>query len=97
MTDASLFTSGALFTQDYLVEGIADTAQYRGVAQTAREVSQPDGTHGTLPLFAPIESAFVLRAYRGKGIASNPLINWRGLRSMPIWHQYAGQTAERTI
>ena len=31
MTDASLFTSGALFTQDYLVEGITDTAQYRGV------------------------------------------------------------------
>jgi hypothetical protein len=28
MTDASLFTSGALFTQDYLVEGIASTAQY---------------------------------------------------------------------
>jgi hypothetical protein len=39
MTDASLFTSGALFTQDYLVEGITDTAQYRGVAQTEREVS----------------------------------------------------------
>jgi hypothetical protein len=31
MTDASLFTSGALFTQDYLVEGITDTAQYRDV------------------------------------------------------------------
>jgi hypothetical protein len=31
MTDASLFTSGALFTQDYLVEGITDTAQYRAV------------------------------------------------------------------
>lgn len=31
MTDASLFTSGALFTQDYLVQGITDTAQYRDV------------------------------------------------------------------
>lgn len=31
MTDASLFTSGALFTQDYLVEGITDTAQHRAV------------------------------------------------------------------
>lgn len=31
MTDPSLFTSGALFTQDYLVEGIAGTAQFRGV------------------------------------------------------------------
>ena len=31
MTDASLFTSGALFTQDYLVEGIASTAQYAAV------------------------------------------------------------------
>ena len=31
MTDASLFTSGALFTQDYLVEGIASTAQYSAV------------------------------------------------------------------
>lgn len=31
MTDASLFTSGALFTQDYLVEGIASTAQYGAV------------------------------------------------------------------
>lgn len=32
MTDPSLFTSGALFTQDYLVEGITGTAQFRGVA-----------------------------------------------------------------
>jgi hypothetical protein len=31
MTDHSLFTSGALFTQDYLVEGIASTAQFNGV------------------------------------------------------------------
>jgi hypothetical protein len=31
MTDASLFTIGALFTQDYLVEGIASTAQYNAV------------------------------------------------------------------
>ena len=31
MTDPSLFTSGALFTQDYLVEGITGTAQFRGV------------------------------------------------------------------
>lgn len=31
MTDPSLFTTGALFTQDYLVEGITGTAQYRGV------------------------------------------------------------------
>jgi hypothetical protein len=31
MTDPSLFTSGALFTQDYLVEGIASTAQFKSV------------------------------------------------------------------
>ena len=31
MTDPSLFTSGALFTQDYLVEGINGTTQFRGV------------------------------------------------------------------
>lgn len=31
MTDPSLFTSGALFTQDYLVEGIASTAQFGAV------------------------------------------------------------------
>lgn len=31
MIDASLFTSGALFTQDYLVEGITGTAQYKAV------------------------------------------------------------------
>jgi hypothetical protein len=31
MHDPSLFTSGALFTQDYLAEGIAATANYRAV------------------------------------------------------------------
>ena len=31
MHDPSLFTSGALFTQDYLVQGIAATANYRAV------------------------------------------------------------------
>ncbi len=31
MTDPSLFTAGALFTQDYLSEGIVGTAQYRAV------------------------------------------------------------------
>lgn len=31
MNDPSLFTSGALFTQDYLVEGIANTAQFNSV------------------------------------------------------------------
>lgn len=31
MTDPSLFTSGALFTQDYLSEGVRDTAQYQAV------------------------------------------------------------------
>jgi len=31
VTDFSLFTSGALFTQYYLVEGIAGTVRYRGV------------------------------------------------------------------
>ena len=35
MTDASLFTSGALFTQDYLVEGIASTGQYNAVDTAA--------------------------------------------------------------
>ncbi len=35
MTDASLFTSGALFTQDYLVEGIASTAQYAAADSAA--------------------------------------------------------------
>ena len=37
MTDPSLFTSGALFTQDYLLDGITGTEQYRRVdAKTAR-------------------------------------------------------------
>lgn len=31
MTDATLFTSGALFTQDYLLEGIASSSQYQAV------------------------------------------------------------------
>lgn len=31
MIDPSLFTTGALFTQDYLVEGITGTPQFRGV------------------------------------------------------------------
>ena len=31
LTDPSLFTSGALFTQDYLLEGITGTEQYRTV------------------------------------------------------------------
>lgn len=31
MHDPSLFTSGALFTQDYLAEGITDTAQFQAV------------------------------------------------------------------
>ncbi len=35
MTDASLFTSGALFTQDYLVEAIASTPQYNAVDTAA--------------------------------------------------------------
>ncbi|WP_206663916.1 hypothetical protein [Sphingomonas oligophenolica] len=35
MNDPSLFTSGALFTQDYLSQGIADTAQYRAVDPAA--------------------------------------------------------------
>jgi len=35
MTDASLFTSGALFTQDYLVEGITKTAQFSNVDTVA--------------------------------------------------------------
>ena len=35
MNDSSLFTSGALFTQDYLSQGIADTAQYRAVDPAA--------------------------------------------------------------
>ena len=38
MTDPSLFAAGALFTQDYLVDGIAGTAQFKGVdAATTRE------------------------------------------------------------
>lgn len=31
MADATLFTAGALFTQDYLVEGIANSSQYGAV------------------------------------------------------------------
>ena len=34
MTDPGLFTSGALFTQDYLVDGIAGSSQYRAVDTT---------------------------------------------------------------
>ena len=37
VTDPSLFTSGALFTQDYLLEGITGTEQCRAVdSKTAR-------------------------------------------------------------
>ncbi|BCA59297.1 Eco57I restriction-modification methylase domain-containing protein [Sphingomonas sp. HMP6] len=35
MNDPSLFTSGALFTQDYLSKGITDTGQYRAVDPAA--------------------------------------------------------------
>jgi len=41
MTDPSLFSSGALFTQDYLGEGITGTAQFKGVDTNAsREALQ---------------------------------------------------------
>lgn len=35
VTDASLFTSGTLFTQDYLLEGILDTPQYGSIDPVA--------------------------------------------------------------
>lgn len=39
MTDPSLFTSGALFTQDYLIEGITGSAQYKAVDVAAIRVA----------------------------------------------------------
>lgn len=38
VSDPSLFTSGALFTQDYLSEGITGTAQYRAVDPAAARI-----------------------------------------------------------
>jgi hypothetical protein len=63
MIDASLFASGALFTQDYLVEGITGTAQYKAVdtvAMRAAMVAILDGfPHGSKPNEATTESDLI--------------------------------------
>ncbi len=63
MTDPSLFTSGALFTQDYLVEGIASTAQFGAVdivAMRARLATILDGfPHASKPNEATTENDLI--------------------------------------
>ena len=63
MTDTSLFTSGSLFTQDYLIEGIRNTAHFSGVdvmAIRARLAKILGGfPHGSKPNEATTESDLI--------------------------------------
>lgn len=63
VTDPSLFASGSLFTQDYLIEGIADTAHFKAadIAATNTTIARifAGFPHSTTPNEATTESDLI--------------------------------------